>query len=416
MTQDKILFYSSKSFVDECDFFNLIQSNNETKKLPFDDELINFANALAKRILLNKRLRNFPELAPLAQFFKRKNILELKKQLHQNTGEFVLSRGYVFHIAPSNVDSIFLYSSLISFICGNYNLIRVSQSLTEQVLFVIEIINDLLDNEFVHFRDRLIIFTYPHDENITKKISQLVQSRVIWGGDSTVNDIRKIPLNPIANELAFPDRFSLSIIKSDEINKLNDESIKDLIRSFYNDVSWFGQQACSSPRLILWIGKKNSIKVAKHTFWSAFGNYIKNKSYDDNGGMAMDRFSTSTFLASKNILEDESLPGRYPTRLTLKNNLDNFLRDLHPGNGIFYEGSYNNLTECAEFFSSKDQTISVFGFQQDEIKSFLTILPKRSVDRVVNFGEALDFNIIWDGTNLLEFFTRKVQLSKSLKE
>ena len=58
-------------------------------------------------------------------------------------------------------------------------------------------------------------------------------------------------------------------------------------------------------------------------------------------------------------------------------------------------------------FRAKDQTISAFGFKIQDIKSFLKILPRRSVDRVVNFGEALDFNVVWDGTNLIEFFTEK---------
>lgn len=410
MIQDNMFFYTSSSVLNKEDFFQLIEDDIKLKKLPFDDELIDFANSLAKKILLSKKLREFPELAPLAQFFKRKNILEFKKLFHENSNELVLPRGYVFHIAPSNVDSIFLYSSLISFICGNCNLIRVSQSLNQQVQFVINIINDLLDNEFLHFQDRMIIFTYPHNQEITQKISLSVDSRVIWGGDSTVNEIRQIPINPSANELAFPDRFSMSIINSEQINKLEKKEFLDLIIAFFNDISWFSQQACSSPRLIIWIGDTKSIEKAKDIFWKNFKDYIMEKNYDDTGGMAMDRFSTSTFLASKDILTEDSPPGEYPTRLNLKKHIDNYLRDSHPGNGIFYEDSYKNLNECANFFRAKDQTISAFGFKIQDIKSFLKILPRRSVDRVVNFGEALDFNVVWDGTNLIEFFTRKVKL------
>jgi hypothetical protein len=100
-------------------------------------------------------------------------------------------------------------------------------------------------------------------------------------------------------------------------------------------------------------------------------------------------------------------------RLDLRTNINEFLRESHPGNGIFYEGEYQKLDDCTDYLSSKDQTISSFGFDNEELKSFLVKLPRRAVDRVVNFGEALDFNALWDGTNLTDFFTRKISLPKS---
>ena len=102
----------------------------------------------------------------------------------------------------------------------------------------------------------------------------------------------------------------------------------DLISAFFNDISWFSQQACSSPRLIIWIGDTKSTEKAKDIFWKNFKDYIMEKNYDDTGGMAMDRFSTSTFLASKDIPTEDSPPGAYPTRLNLKKHIDNYLETL----------------------------------------------------------------------------------------
>ena len=50
----------------------------------------------------------------------------------------MLPLGKTFHIAPSNVDTIFLYSSLIALMCGNICLIRLSSKHTEQINFAIE--------------------------------------------------------------------------------------------------------------------------------------------------------------------------------------------------------------------------------------------------------------------------------------
>ena len=49
--------------------------------------------------------------------------------------------------------------------------------------------------------------------------------------------------------------------------KLNDYNFQKLIRNFYNDTYLVDQNACTSPHLILWIGKSNLI--AKKKFWNA---------------------------------------------------------------------------------------------------------------------------------------------------
>ena len=94
MIQDNIFFYTSSSVLNKENFFQLIEDDIKLKKLPFDDELIDFANSFAKKFF-EQEIKEFPELAPLAQFFKRKNILEFKA-FHENSNELVLPRGYVF--------------------------------------------------------------------------------------------------------------------------------------------------------------------------------------------------------------------------------------------------------------------------------------------------------------------------------
>ena len=63
------------------------------------------------------------------------------------------------------------------------------------------------------------------------------------------------------------------------INKLEKKEFLDLISAFFNDISWFSQQACSSPRLIIWIGDTKSIEKAKDIFWKNFKDYIMKKNY-----------------------------------------------------------------------------------------------------------------------------------------
>ena len=65
--------------------------------------------------------------------------INLKNKNNSKNKEFIqVPLGKIFHIAPSNVDTIFLYSSLIALLCGNICFIRISSNKTAQLDFVIE--------------------------------------------------------------------------------------------------------------------------------------------------------------------------------------------------------------------------------------------------------------------------------------
>ena len=55
----------------------------------------------------------------------------------------------------------------------------------------------------------------------------------------------------------FNDKTSISIINLDEVLNLSQNKIKKLCRNFFNDTYLFDQNACTSPKIIIWIGNKN---------------------------------------------------------------------------------------------------------------------------------------------------------------
>ena len=227
------------------------------------------------------------------------HLLLLKKKYY-DSGITKLGRGLVFHIAPSNVDTIFLYSSLIALLCGNICLIRISSNQNPQLDFVIDKLNTALSNHML-MQERLLLFNYEHDAEITKRISNLVDSRVVWGGDDTVRQIRSIPMNPLAREIVFPNRFSLTIIKSSSILKSQIVS-KDTIKGFFNDTNYFNQQACSSPKLIIWLGSDQDNSQARNIFWNQYQSFISANITNDTPGMAMDRFVASSFYTANDLV------------------------------------------------------------------------------------------------------------------
>ena len=378
---------------------------------PFDSRSVAFVNQFSKKLLLRIDIRNYPELAVLATFFKKKNVeMQERLYMHSDTGSVNLARGVVLHIAPANVDSIFLYSSLISLLCGNVNIIRLSQRTNEQLTILLEILNELMIGEFSWVKKRLILLTYPHDDFITKAFSKRCNARVVWGGDETVSNIRKIEMRPTAVEICFPDRFSSCVIKSERINHASDEELVTVAKKFYNDTVWFAQQACSSPRMLAWVGSTDDCVLAKNRFWSVYDELLVAMDFENSGSMSMDRLVSCCLVASVSESKLGSSVGSFPLRLEVTTKISDTIKSFHGGNGLFVEKEFCILNDFISTITDKDQTLSYFGFCNDELTLVTNQLPFDAGARFVKIGSALDFSPIWDGVNLYAFYTRKFQI------
>lgn len=380
---------------------------NAPAVVPFDRSLVEFVNDFAKSILLDKESRSYPELIVLANFFKASNVTKLRAELEGRA--ICMPRGFVFHMAPSNVDSVFLYSSLLSLLCGNVNLIRISRGAGDQVKFILTKISALLEKRHAALADRFYVVTYDHDDAITSLISQHCHMRVVWGGDATVNKIRALALRPTASELCFPDRFSAAMLSADSVLGLEESALSELCAKFFNDSIWFAQQACSSPRLVSWIGSPDHCEAARDQFWRAFKRHLPSKDYENSPGMVMDRFVTSCIVAT-DPLHRETTDLLFPTRILLESQALTSIKPYHCGNGLFYEQCFETVPQFFKSLSDREQTLSAFGFESEEMKKYFEYLPMRSVDRIMKIGNALDFSYIWDGCNLLHEFTRKIDV------
>mgnify|MGYP000738750513 CR=1 FL=1 len=390
------------------DLENFLQGAMSARSVaPFDDAVVDFVNDFAKSILLDKNARAYPELIVLANFFKASNIAKLRSQVDSQS--ICIARGLVFHMAPSNVDSVFLYSSLLSLLCGNVNLIRISRGAGDQVKYILDKLGELLAQDHAAMANRFYVVTYDHDDAITALISQYCHMRVVWGGDATVNKIRSLPLRPTASELCFPNRFSAAMLRADSVLSLDKKALSDLCARFFNDSIWFAQQACSSPRLVSWIGTESNCILARQYFWQAFEQQLPSKVYENTPGMVMDRFVTSC-LAATDSLHRETTALSFPTRILLDSQPLSAIKHYHCGNGLFYEQCFEAVPQFFQALSDREQTLSVFGFQAEEMREYFQYLPMRSVDRITKIGSALDFGYIWDGFNLLHQFTRKIDI------
>lgn len=374
---------------------------------PFDEALKDFVADFAMAILRDAEARAYPELIVLADFFKAASLERLQRQLPDAAGALRLGRGLVFHIAPSNVDSIFLYSSLIALLCGNINWVRISGKRNAQLDFALRKLNQTISDRHPGIAGRYCVFTYAHDAAISTTLSRHCHLRVIWGGDASVEAIRAIPLRPTAGELCFADRFSLAVLHAGSVAATSGAALEALCTGFLNDTLWFAQQACASPRLVAWIGTPAACERARTHFWQALADFVPNRPFTETPGMVMDRFVTLCRLAADPHHQASSGPA-FPTRVLIDAQASDALKQMHCGNGLFYEQCFTDLPAFLGTLTDREQTLTVFGFSRPDLLAALPYLPARAIDRIAPVGHALDFGVVWDGQNLLSAFTRLI--------
>ena len=174
------------------------------------------------------------------------------------------SIGKVFHITPANVALNFAYSFTFSLLAGNSNIVRVTNTKYEQNEIFFKIIEKIFNlKKFASIKKSNLFIKYDYDEKITKLISSNCDCRVIWGSDKTVNEIKKILTQTGCKELIFPDRYSISLINLNHLSKLKKDDYAEFAKKFYLDALMFDQNACSSPHLIIWFGKKKCCSKQK---------------------------------------------------------------------------------------------------------------------------------------------------------
>lgn len=379
---------------------------------PFDDAAMRFVTDLSRTLLSDRSIRAFPELMALAHWFRGAKLRQLAESLRHSTAPGIpLAKGLVFHIAPANVDSVFVYSWLLSLLCGNANIVRISRRGTDQIDAFVGVASHVLHESRHHqIAATNVVLTYDHDADVSSAISAACQLRVVWGGDATVSQMRAIPLPPLSSELAFANRFSLAVIASAAVNELSAQELTDLVGRFYNDALWFNQQACSSPRVIVWLGTDGNTAAAKHRFWEALDDMISRRKPENAAANVVDRLTTSYRIAqSHGRASVVSRIAAIPSRI-LVDNLTSDDRQCHDGNGLFIELDRRDIAEIPELLAPIDQTIATFGIAREAWLNILPAFPPHAGDRIVPIGSALEFGSVWDGQDFLRSFTRTVVL------
>nr|WP_243207194.1 acyl-CoA reductase [Mediterraneibacter hominis] len=329
---------------------------------------------------------------------------ELKQRFGFKDGNVHVGRGIAFHIAPSNVPVNYAYSLVSGLLCGNANIVRVPTKEFAQVTIINTAIKKVLEAH-PEIKPYICLVRYERDYDINNLLSDMCDVRIVWGGDATVGELRKSKLPVRASEVTFADRYSLAVIDSDAYMLIEDKD--KTATDFYNDTYLTDQNACTSPKVVVWTGAQK--EKAKEIFWDRLYAEVKKK-YIFQPIMGVDKLSQSFLAATaekdfgkvKLLVHESNLLVR--VRVT---RLSSELMEYKGNSGYFYEYDMEDVLELADFCNDTHcQTIGIIGDKKMVMP--LLKLGLKGVDRVVKVGHTMEFDLNWDGYNLAERLTRTV--------
>jgi hypothetical protein len=375
-----------------------------------DPRMLDFLDAVGQRLRAPALARRHPELGPLGAYLRRGHLGSELARLDTDRRTLRFPLGMVFHVAPGNADTVFVYSWALAALAGNSNVVRVSDRGGDATRSVLAVLAQTLEHaDPVVAATQRIVSYERRDEAATAALSAGCDLRVLWGGDQAIHEIRRFPLPAGSRDLTFPNRSSFAAISAPAFIAANEADRKRAVDSFYSDAYLFGQAACASPGTIFWIGTPAAVATAQEVFMALLTQTLHTRGTRTDAAMAIQKQVSTYGLAAEGIAADIRFIGNEIALVELATPVRLPRRWL--GTGTFPQLRLASLDDLTPLLKRQDQTLTYFGFTADEMTSLAHRLGGCGIDRIVPMGRALEFSSVWDGHDLLREFTRLVTVS-----
>lgn len=382
---------------------------------PFAPETLAFLTALHRRLLSDPEARRFPDLQALGFWLRPAALarLEVGFWAGMPAGVVAVPRGLALHLPPANVNTMLIYSWLPALLTGNRSLIRVSERGGEAAALLLRLVTETLAApEAARLAAANLFVRYPHDNAVTAALSQAADVRLLWGGDATIAHLRALPVAPHGLDLAFPDRVSWAALAAAAYLALDEGGRQQQAEALANDLFWYGQQACASPRLLLWCGAERAISEAAADLYPRLA--ARAPAIAGPPGPA-ERLERLTVWHRAALELPVAALCHYGDGILTVARLERFGAAECPAlerleAGLLVEARLEALEDCLPAVSRRVQTLACFGFAPETLAAFARRLNGRGIDRMVSLGQALSFSVQWDGIDLLRSLVRLVRV------
>jgi hypothetical protein len=387
-----------------------LDSTLDMRAEPFSPARMDSLARLSAGLLADPLLRQDPASVSVAYWLRRSQLVRLAEEHGRRaTLEPDVLRvpvGRVLHMAPANVDTLFLYSWALAYLCGNASVVRLSQEQGAVVTALLRVIDSTAQEDAELAASNRFV-TYGHDDAVTTALSAWCAHRIIWGGDEAVSAIRPLPLPAHASERVFGSKYSFAVIDAARFRDAPEAERDRVASGFFNDLFWFDQMACSSPHVLFWIGAPDIVDVAARNFEHSLQAEVERRRFKPNISSAVHRRAYAFGIAaSSDVRVVLEYPGFVGLHLRDSAALD---KDVC-GGGLFRHMPVSGLSEVLPFINEGDQTLTHWGIDAATLRSFAAGAGARGLDRLVPVGEALAFDVTWDGFHLIDDLLRRVRV------
>lgn len=374
---------------------------------PFSDDVLDFFDAISRAA------RKIPPGAPFRDeigafgFWCRRGRIERVASRYATDAR--IGRGVVVHIAASNVPLLFAYSMALGLLAGCPCAIRVSTRAGGADERFCAMLDDILRApEYAAMRDRISVFTCARDSAALRSLMAEAAGCVVWGGDDAVLSIRSIPMRADAVRIEFPDRWSMCMIDPDALTNASDDELRSLARRFYNDTYAMDQNACSSPRLVIWT---RADEHARERWWSAVAREAEGYvSSARRATMKYEDACRAIMTLDRGCRLERRSPALWIARL---DELPRGLPDLAARFGTFFEHACSWRDALRSIDDRRLQTVTTLGVSPSEVARYAAAEGMSGLHRAVSIGSAMELDTVWDGHDVINELSRAISFENT---
>ena len=242
--------------------------SNHISRAIFDRTILEFIEIYRMQLKTDPQLSNIPECISLTYWLRPQNLNAIK----QNISYFSKrkGKGLIFIVPPSNIPLLALYNFFIALLSGNSAIIRISEKAISDLTPYLKILYALWNQKkFLFLSKENAFITYNKTTDYSAKLSQTCDGRIIWGSDSTINKIRTYEIPATSFDIAFGNKYSIAVIDANNLSQLSKDSFNLFAYRLYADIYTFDQNACASPRIIIWTNYSSltNLSEIKQKLW-----------------------------------------------------------------------------------------------------------------------------------------------------
>lgn len=153
------------------------------------------------------------------------------------------------------------------------------------------------------------------------------------------------------------------------------------------------------------MGERGKIQRAKEVFWPKLWDIVSEK-YVFQPVQYVNKFTNCCLVAEAiESIHITRMKDNRIVRIELEE-INLLIQEYRGNSGIFYEYELKDVMELAPLCDKKLQTVAVLGDKE----KFLPLIYSgvKGIDRIVKIGNTMDFGFVWDGYDLKERLTRKI--------